>query len=190
MQLSDITVRTFMKCLFNKDFEGVGEENWERLYTEYIDLSGMGEEGQLGLYVGIHNLTVRLKFITDYLEFQSKVFHLVGMPHLEKLPYIHKFGHRPKWNPQEPEKFLIELQKIETKEKRNYVELKMLEKELEDMQKIQKPQTVNARNSFVVMLNVLNKDGYKIDRDKTDMEELALMIKQHGEDIKAINQNQ
>jgi hypothetical protein len=39
------------------------------------------------------------------------------------------------------------------------------------------------------MLNVLGKEGYKIDKDKTDMEELALMIKQHSDDIAALNQN-
>jgi hypothetical protein len=39
------------------------------------------------------------------------------------------------------------------------------------------------------MLNTLGKEGYKIDRDKTDMEELSLMIKQHSEDVELITSN-
>ena len=34
-----------------------------------------------------------------------------------------------------------------------------------------------ARIDFVRQMNNLNKEGYKIDKDKTDMEEFALMIK-------------
>jgi len=186
MQLSDITVRVFMRCLFNKDYSGV--ENWEELYTSYIDLSGLGESGQLGLYVAIHNLNVRLFRITAFLEFHAKVFDLVGMADLDRLDMIKDYGYRLKWNPLQPEEFLPQLIRIEQKEKRQYVELKTLEKELEEMRQAEKPGTVSARNSFVIMLNMLGKEGYKIDKDSTDMEELALMIKQHGEDIAALNQ--
>jgi len=186
MQLSDITVRVFMRCLFNKDYSGV--ENWEELYTSYIDLSGLGESGQLGLYVAIHNLNVRLFRVTAFLEFQSKVFDLIGMPQLEKLDDMKEYGHKLNWNPLQPEEFLPQLIRIEQKEKRNYVQLKNLEKELEEMRQAEKPGTVSARNSFVIMLNMLGKEGYKIDKDSTDMEELSLMIKQHGDDVAALNQ--
>lgn len=189
MQLSDITVRQFMKCLFDKDYTGV--DNWEDLYTQYIDTSGLGEQGQLGTLVAIHNLTIRLKFISDFLEFQSKVFDLIKMPHLLYLNDLNKYGHKITWNPEEPELFIPQLKKIEAKEKRNYVELKELQQEIESKKEAENPNTVSARNSFVIMLNVLGKEGYKIDKDKTDMLELALMIKQHSDDIAALqNQNQ
>jgi hypothetical protein len=187
MQLSDITVRVFMRCLFNKDFSGV--DNWEELYTEYIDLSGLGEQGNLPLLVAIHNLNVRLKFITGFLEFQTKVFEVARVPHLAYLDDVNKYGHKIIWDPEQPEEFLPQLIRIEQKEKRNYVELKNLEKERDEMKEAEKPETTSARNSFVIMLNVLGKEGYKIDKDKTDMVELALMIKQHGEDVQAV-QNQ
>lgn len=184
MNLSDITVRTFMRCLFNKDYSGV--DNWEGLYTQYIDLSGLGEQGQLSLYVAIHNLNIRLFFMTHWLEFQTKVYNLVKMPHLPTIDDAKQFGHRINWNP-DNDTFLEQLRIIESKEKRQYVEMKRLSKELEEMKLAEKPETVSARNSFVIMLNMLGKEGYKIDRDKTDMEELALMIKQHGEDVQALN---
>ena len=187
MELQDITVRTFMKCLFNKDFTGI--DNWDDLYTKYIDLSGLGENGQLSIQVAIHNLNIRLFRITQYLEFQTKVFDLIRMPYLPKLEDMVEYGHKVKWNPDEPEMFLPQLIRIEQKEKRNFVELKELEKELDDMRQTEKPETVNARNSFVIMLNVLGKEGYRIDKDKTDMEELSLMIKSHGEDVSALNRS-
>ena len=189
MELQDITVRTFMKCLFSKDYTDVGDFNdFDILYTKYIDLSGLGEQGNLPLCVAIHNLNVRLKFISGYLEFQTKVFNLIKMPHIPHLDDINKYGHKINWNPDEPEMFLPQLIRIEQKEKRNYVELKSLEKELEEIKEAEKPETVSARNSFVIMLNALSKDGYRIDKDNTDMEELSLMIKQHNEDVKALNQ--
>ena len=186
MELQDITVRTFMKCLFSKDYTGV--DNWEELYTKYIDLSGLGESGQLGIHVAIHNLNIRLFRITHFLEFQSKTFDLIKMPYMPHLNDMAEYGYKLTWNPDEPEMFLPQLIRMEQKEKRNYVEIKELEKELEDMKQAEKPGTVSARNSFVIMLNVLGKEGYKIDKDKTDMEELALMIKQHGDDVAALNQ--
>lgn len=187
MELHEITVRVFMRCLFNKDYTGV--DNWDELYTKYIDLSGLGEQGQLGLHVAIHNLKIRLFRITHFLELHSKVFDLVGMPHLEHMDDMKEYGIRLSWNPGEPEMFLPQLIKIEQREKRNYVELKELEKEVEEMKEAENPKTVSARNSFVIMLNVLGKEGFKIDKDKTDMEELSLMVKQHSDDIAALNQS-
>lgn len=187
MQLSDITVRKFMNCLFNKDYTGV--DNWDQLYTSYIDLSGLGEEGQLGLHVAIHNLNIRLKHITDFLEFQTKVYHLINMPHIPTMHDLKGYGHRLTWDPQN-DNYIDQLNLVESKEKRNYVEMKKLQKELKQMQDAIKPNTTSARNSFLIMLNVIGRDqGYKIDRDKTDMEELSLMIKQHGDDVRAA-QNQ
>lgn len=187
MNLEDITVRVFMRCLFNYDYTGV--DNFDELYISYIDTSGLGEQGQLGMYVAIHNLNVRLKFITDFLEFQSGVFKLINMPHIPTMEDVKPYGHRITWNPDNPENFLQQLTSIEAKEKRNYVELKKLNKELNQMKAAENPKTVSARNSFVIMLNVLGKEGYKIDKDNTDMLELSLMIKQHGDDVRAF-QNQ
>lgn len=183
MTLSATTVRTFERCLFDKDYTGV--DNWEELYTAYIDTSGLGQEGQLGLHVAIHNLDVRLKDITDFLEFQSKIYRLVNMPHVPTIDDVKKYGHRLTWPSDD---FLDQLNAIESKEKRKYVELKKLNKELRLMKDAEKPGTISARNQWLIMLNILSKDqGYKIDRDNTYMDELSLLIKQHGDDVRAAN---
>ena len=101
---------------------------------------------------------------------------------------LNKYGHRITWDP-DNDNFLDQLNLVENKEKRNYVEMKKLQKELKQMQDAQKPNTVSARNSFVTMLNSLNKAGYAIDKDKTDMLELSLMIKAQIDESHA-SQNQ
>jgi len=185
MTLSDITVRIFMRCLFDKNYEGV--DNWDELYTSYIDTSGLGKEGELPLHIAIHNLNARLLDITSFLEFQSKVYRLVKMPHIPRMGEINKYGHRLTWDPQN-DNFLDQLNAVDLKERRNYVEMKKLQKELKQIQQAQTPNTVSARNQFVIMLNTLGKEGYKIGKDKTDMLELSLMIKQHGLDVEAAKQ--
>ena len=187
MQLSDITVRVFMQCLFNKNYEGVGEE-WADIYTQYIDKSGLGETRQLELVISIHNLQTRLSFITGWLEFQKNWVIQFGEPFIKGFDDIKQFGHRLIWEAGYPMQFLERLKLIESKEKRNYVEMEIQMRELETLVKTGKyKEKINERDEFVRMLNVLGKDGYKIDRDKTDMEELALMVRAHGEDIEALN---
>ena len=181
LTLADITVRRFMQALFNKDLTDL--PNWEELYTSYIDLSGLGQEGQLGLYVGIHNLEVRLSFMTTWLETQAGIFKATGIIYTPGFENVHRYGHRPVDN---AETFETQLNRIEAKEKTYVSHLRKLRKELEQMQKAEKPETVNARNQFVTMLNVIGKSQqYAINKDTTDMEELCLMIKQHGDDVKA-----
>lgn len=188
MTLSDITVRVFMRCLFNKDYEGV--DDWERLYTEYIDLSGMGETRQLELVVAIHNLQTRISFISGFIEFQKTWLLQFGEPFEQGFEDVRKFGYKLHWEAGYPTQFVDQLQKMETKEKRNIAQLDAEMKELDEFTKTGKhKQKASDRADFVRMLNTLGKEGYKIDRDKTDMEELSLMIRQHSEDIEALNQN-
>ena len=140
-----------MECLFNKNFGDI--ENWDQIYTSYIDLSGLGEQGQLATHVAIHNLNIRLKHISDFLEFQTKVYKLIKMPHIPTINDMRPYGHRLTWDPQN-DTFIDQLNMIEAKEKRNYVEMKKLQKELKQMQDAMVPTTISARNSFVLMLNM------------------------------------
>ena len=182
MTLADINIRTFMRCLFNKDFTGV--DNWDNLYAAYIDQSGICNNRFLELNVAVHNLEARLMHITGWLEMQSMVFNKTGKPYEAAFEDIHKYGHRPT-----VDGFAEQLVRIEGKEKKNISQLKKARKELDALQKIAQPETVNARNSFLTMLNVLSKgQGYNINKDTTDMEELCVMIKDHNEQAKTQEQ--
>jgi hypothetical protein len=167
-----------MRCLFNKDYTGV--PNWEDIYVKYIDESGICNNGALEIDVAIHNLEARLLHITGWLEFQAEVFKRTGKPYEPALVDIHRYGHKPV-----VDGFAEQLTRIEAKEKKNISQLGRMRKEKEALQKIAQPETVNARNSFIVMLNILSKNqGYKIDKDKTDMEELCVIIRDHNEQAK------
>lgn len=181
MTLSEVTIRVFMKCLFNKDYEGIGGvENWEDIYIQYIDTMGICNNGLLEIEVGIHNLEARLMHITGWLEFQSEVFKRTGHPYEPAFADIQKYGHKPT-----VDDFEAQLTRIESKEKKNISHLNRMRKEKEALQKIAQPETVNARNSFLTMLNIISKSqGYKIDKDTTDMEELCIMVRDHNEQAK------
>lgn len=184
LQLSDINVRTFMRCLFNKDYTDV--PNWEELYTQYVDLSGIGNTRQYELMVAIHNINVRLTHITSFLELQMNCYKQLNMPFVAAFADMKKYGHRVTWNPLNPTDFLDQLKRIETKEKRNYAERETLLVQLKEFQTtgIHKEKDTD-RNDFVKMLNALNKKGYRIDKDDTDMHELCLMIKEMNEEAEA-----
>lgn len=185
MKLSDISVRKFMACLFNKDYSDV--ENWDTLYLEYIDLSGIGENRELALMTNIHNLQVRLAHITSFIEFQKLFYLEFNQPYVKAFDDLRKYNHKLNWDPSNREEFLNQLKRVEAKEKRNVAELDVLIKELTDIKKgapVVK-EDHNSRADFIRMLNSLNKEGYSIDKDKTDMEELSLMIKQQNEEYQA-----
>lgn len=185
LTLADINIRTFMRCLFNHDYTGV--PNWEELYTLYVDLSGIAKEGELGMMTAIHNLNIRLVEITGWLEYQQKYFSLTGFPDIDNLDNLRKYGHRVTADLKTFEQQLLQ---VEGKEKKNISQMNKLNKELAALQAIKQPETVNARNSFLTMLNVLGKSqGYAINKDSTDMEELSVMIKEHNEQARLANNN-
>jgi hypothetical protein len=78
---------------------------------------------------------------------------------------------------------------IEAKEKRNVAELDVLMKELNEIQRGEPAvkEDSNSRKDFIRMLNNLGRAKFIIDKDKTDMEELSLMIKQYNEDFEQQN---
>jgi len=178
MTLAEINIRTFMRCLFNKDFTGV--DNWEELYTMYIDQSGICNNGQLEIEVAIHNLEARLHHISGWLELQWKILKITGQPYEPLFADVHRYGHKPT-----VDDFENQLIRIEAKEKKNISQINRLRKDRESIKQVAQPDTVNARNSFLTMLNVLSKNqGYRIDKETTDMEELCVMIRDHNEQAK------
>ena len=184
MTLQEISVRRFMGCLFNSDHTGI--DNWEELYTKYIDLSGMGEAGQLMTRVAIHNLEVRLGIMDQWLNIQWGCVNRIQIPYIPGIEDLieFKYGHRITWTG-DLELFKKGLSKINAAEQRNASELKMLNKQLKSMEKTQKPETVDARNSFFTLLNIIGKhQGYAIHKDDTNMHEFALMVKDYNNEIK------
>lgn len=173
-----------MACLFDKDETGLEGGDWEKLFTEYVDISGIGETIEFDLLLSIHNIQVRMTFIASMVELQKRFFKEFNMPFLKAFEDFKKYGHRISWDASDPGKFITELQRIEVRERRFQSELDVKVKELKKLKKDGVQPNTDGRKDFVRQLNNLGKVGYKIDRDKTDMEELALMIKDQNSILK------
>jgi hypothetical protein len=198
LTLADLTIRRFMAALFNGQRDGL--DNWDELYTSYIDLSGMGKSREFSLLTQIHNLSTRLQTIGAFITLQQDFYIHFGCPlqryirdGIECDPFedVRKFGYRIAWKPEAPEQFLSDLRKMDTKERRNVAELDKVEKELADLQAKGKPKEVDSRKDFTRMLTVLNREGYRFDKDTTYMDELCDMIADNNERVQvALEQQQ
>jgi hypothetical protein len=185
--LSDLTVKRFMAAMFNGDYTAI--PNWDELFTAYIDLSGTSNAQQYQIMVKVHNLQTRLSAIESFINFQKAFFLEFDQPFEPALGDVRRFGHTINWNPSDPEQFLAQLQRMNTKERRNVAELDSAMKELSAIQKTGTVKvTANSRQDFIKQLNALNKAGYTIDRETTDMETLALMIKDYYDEIELNSQ--
>jgi len=185
LKCCDIVLRAFMGAMFNQEYEGVGgTENWEAVYTEYIDLSGIGETQQYNLLVNIHNIQKRIVAVQGYIDIEKEWFKMYNEPFEPALIDLRKYGHRLTWDIANPKQFIQQLEMCEIKEKTQIAELDSYIKELEDLKKDGPKVTTDGRKEFVKQMNRLGKHGYKIDKDKTDMEEYSLMIKEYDEELK------
>jgi len=184
------TVRQLMNAWFKKDYSEMSEEEFYIVKTEYIDTAGLYDENVFQKVSYIHFINSRINSITLSIKLQKDFLKEFGLPYKPALPFLNKFGHRVRWNGDE-EDFISQLDKVEKRESRytsilenEMVELKKLQKETktpeEDDDKL-------TRERFIRTVNTLGKIGYKIDYDKTTVEEMALMIKQQTEEVDSIN---
>lgn len=175
MMIEEITINQFIKMWF-KDSPS---EEFEKIYSEYLDLSGLFVSRQFDLLAYIYRLSNRITSIKMSLCIQREMIDVFGEPYEPGLSFFEKYHHKVYWNG-DRKQFLDYLIKIESKESRFEKELAKKQKEFSESQKTKKqPKTITqTRHDFITMLNTLSKNGYKIDRDKTTVEELALMIKE------------
>jgi len=182
--LEQIFIPKFKQCLFDKNYGDV--DNWEELYTSYIDVSGLGKTGQLGLLTALHNLDVRINFMENWVKMQRMILSVTNEPYYPAFTDLEKakYGHRVEWI--NKDQFSVLLDKIEAKEQRIYSEHKMLSKELASMKQAEKPETVDARNSFFTLMNAVekNRGGAALDEEKINMYRYAVMVNDYLEACK------
>lgn len=176
---------SFSTCTINEMigymFDGKTHPKWEEIYLEYIDVSGIGITQEFDLLLAIHNLQTRLNAIPRYVQIQIVCWHnfkeLSGAA-TEKLA---KYGYKmPEGDP------LEYLARIGAKEKRFAHDLKNKEAQLQKIRSGEKAgkDGKQQRRDFIRMLNHLGSK-YRIDRDKTTCEELALMVKDTNDEAMA-----
>lgn len=188
MAYEDITINQFIKAWFKGDRTVMDEPTFQTVYTEYIDTAALYETDEFNQVTYIHYLNNRVNSIKIAIRLQKEFINNFDIPFINDLAFFKKFGHIVYWN-NDKERFLETLDKVENKEKRYISELEKAIKNLKDtrLKKNKGERTVaETRAGFIKTLISLGKIGYKIDRDSTTVEELALMIKQQTEENESI----
>lgn len=182
----DITVRQYMNAMWKGDISVMNEDELKLCNTEYIDTAGLYESEEFTKECYIQFLTTRINFIAIGVKLHRQFLNEFGFPFVEKFDIFEKYGHFLLWE-NNKEKFLKKLTMIQKMEKVYISQLEIKIKELEELKKLKtsdKPIKL-TRGGFIRNINTLNKIGYKIDNDKTMMEELAYMVKQQFEENKS-----
>lgn len=188
----DCVVNMFMDCAFKDRYRRLlisGDATddqlrmaFEIIYAEYVDLAGLyiTREFELSAYIG--SLDTRLAVVKRFIDLQRTFLREFDVPFLPGFGLVKKYGHRLYWDFNNPDKdgFLKKLQQIEAAEARYQAELNRKVNELVELRKkrVNKEfSLLENRKQFIMSMNRLQQAKFVIDKDKTTMEELALMIK-------------
>lgn len=185
MAYEDYTIKEFMNAKFKQDYSVMSKQKLDEVYTEYIDTAELFETDEFERIVYIHFINNRINSVGLAIRIQKSFLQEFGTPYIEGLKYFKKFGHNIFWNNEED--FLRKLDSIELREKRYVSELEACIKELMEFRKKKnrgEKEVELTRGTFVKTLITLGKVGYKIENDKTTMEELSYMIKQQMDEVK------
>lgn len=196
----DCSVRKYIQSVFEERLEVLiieGEPTkgqllnaLENIQTEYIDLSNQNNSNESILVKTINALKLRISIIKFYIQIHRDCILFVGEPYHPAINDLKKFGHKLFWDKENPNiiSFLEQLNKIESKEKRTDSELSLKLKEYTVLKSKEKKENVSVRDariSFLKAMNNLGKFGYSIDKDKTTVEEFALMVREYADTIEA-----
>ncbi len=200
---ADCNIKAFIACLFDEDYHvltiaGTPEEAdlqkaFQDIYVEYLDLSGTAKSQELGLLKAIQRLHIRIKTIESCVFMQRVAIKMMDEPFTPGFALLSKYGHRLYWNNERPDKesILQKLVEIEAKEQRYTHELDRKVKELEALKQNNTRDTPadpdrnkkSERKAFISLMNNLQKHGFPIDKDKTTVEEFALMIRDYFDEV-------
>lgn len=177
---------SFSTCTINEMigfmFDGKTHPNWDEIYLEYIDTSGIAITQEYELLLGIHNLQTRLNAVPEYVKVQTVCWYNFRRLHPVATERLARYGYKmPKTGDPIPV-----LARIESKEKRFHHDIKVKEAQLEKLRSSQKTgkEGKESRREFIRLLNHLGTK-YRVDRDKTTCEELALMVKDMNDEALA-----
>jgi len=180
MKCEKVTIEIFMDAWFNEEYELISKEDFQIVYAEYIDLAGLYKSKEFELTTYINYLKNRITVLRAVIHSQEMYFEVFNKPYIPGLEFIKDtFGYNYIWNDSE-KSFSSFLKKLKNNERTKVTELRRKEFEFDKIKEAKKDgdvSKVQSRHEFIKMLNSFNKNGYRIERDKTTIEELALMIK-------------
>ena len=185
---SECTINQYIKCRFDGKYNVLGEgsetelkEAFYQIETEYIDLSGQYESGDYESIKSIISLGTRIKHIELLLFINQECIKEFNSPWLPSIVDFKKYGYNLTWN-KSIDDFLAQLQNVESSEKIFIVELEIAKSKLKKPDENEETKTFK-RADFIKMIINLQKLKYIIDRDKTTMEEFAIMVGEAREEM-------
>jgi hypothetical protein len=190
-----VTISSFMKAWFEKDYSELSHDDFQIVYGEYVDTSGLFLSDDFERQAYIYYLSERLNYVKMFLRLQRDFIVTFGKPFQRDFErFYDQHGYRLKWNDdlEDFEKQLVNVemgqQKFETILDARIKELNQLRgKDIDERYKDSpEDELKKSRISFIRMLNSLVKIGYKVDKPVTTVEELALMIKQQLEEVESM----
>lgn len=186
MGYENYTVSQFKRAWFNDDRTEIDEETFNQVYIEYIDASGLYSEEEYNLLSYMQYLNGRMNFITNANKLQLDFLEEFGKPFIPYFEEYQKYGYNLKWN-NDKDNFIQQLKRVESCEKPYVSELEKTIKELFNKRKEKESGIVSKKQTrvdFIKTVIFLGKVGYKINEDRTTVEELSLMILQQKEENK------
>jgi hypothetical protein len=185
MDFTDCTIDIFMKAAYNQDFSKITVEEYNIVNMQYQDASGLYLTREFELRVSIHNLTNRINCITAGVAIHREFIKEFNFPYLPAINELASFGYLLIWN-NDIENFKLQLTQIEGKEARYKSMLFTKTRDLESILAINKDNTEisdikQSRAKFTQMIISLQKLNYRIEKDKTTIEELAAIINDNRE---------
>lgn len=195
MAYENYTVEVFENAWFKKDYSVLSEAEFNIVYAEYQDTSGLFLTDDFEKRGYISHLNQRINYVKLFIRLQREFIREFNAPFNRDFEDFKKeYGYVLKWK-NDVDDFEKQLKKIETREGKHTSSLEASVKELiesrEKNKKKIKPvedeeSLKKSRLSFIRMRNSLGKVGYKLDKHTTTVEELSLMIKQQLEEQEEI----
>lgn len=189
----DLPMSEFIRCMCDSDYtalviEGSAEadhlaEAWQKIHQEYIALLGNSQDNYLlTLMMEVNRLYFRHLSITEAVKLlrAHRFDELVMM--------LKKEGFNYPFNPNDPEEYRKDLNKVTNRAKSLLVELEQKKKQLELLQQNQSTGKIDREYFDKILITLSQHMGFKLEKDKTTVTEYIYTLKDyisHCERLKA-----
>lgn len=184
MIIEDLIIRDFEQAWFKENYEKLSKKDFEQAYCEYMDVSGLYKSKRFQQLSYLNYLSVRVTSIKFAINIEKQFLETFGEPYQDGFEFFKRYKYNIFWDG-DKEKFLNFIAKIEKKEKKNEVDLAIKQKlfiEEQDKSIVDQKSLMQSRHEWIRNINILKKNGYQLDRNKSTVEELALIMKESMEE--------
>lgn len=179
MAFEKYNIRDFRDAMFSGNRDVIEDREYDLVYEEYIEQSGLYNKAEISLMKAIFILNTRVNTMRMFIKLNQMHIDALGYPYVKSFPIAERYGYRIDRGISAKD-FLLMTNKIYKKESKYNDELSVKSKQLNDLHKGRKD-IKQTREDFIRIVNSLGRVGYKIDWDKTTVEEFSIMIKQQEE---------